>query len=135
MEHSASGCTRCPHPCQVTVAQAIARLRGDVERFRADRPAVAYALLSETHQAIMGDWRAAGGKVPADDLAHWLECLLEAATALMHRLHVEAVSPPTAADSGAGERGRLAAQADMVLEEVRRIEAELAVLRPARLAA
>ncbi len=123
--------SQCPAPCRRAVSSAIARLRRDLDRLRLDRPAVAYALLGETHRAIMEDWRGAEGGGCSNGLAAWLECLREEAAGLMHQLHVLSVSGGTPE----AERARLTMQADMALEEIRRIEGEIAGLRPSVLAA
>jgi hypothetical protein len=124
MKELASAPTPCPPHCQDAVEIAVSRLRRDIERFKPDRPAVIYALIGETHKAIMEDWRESG------DLAEHMECLLEEMTALMRRLHAAAVSGYPANGGGMADRVRLEIQADVALEEVRRIELELQALRP-----
>jgi hypothetical protein len=111
------------------MAAALAKLRRDVERFRPALPGIAYALMGETHKAIMEDWREAGWAQADGCLETQLECLLGEVTRQMRRLHTASISDP------ADDRARLQAQADMMLEEIRRIEAELSILRPQRAAA
>lgn len=106
------------------VAGAIGRLRRDLETFHPNRPAIAFALAGETHAVMMQQWR----QYPAEMQIALLTALQEEATGLLHQLH--ALSARIAPSNGymyglQDDAIRLEAQAEIALEEIHRIEAEL----------
>jgi hypothetical protein len=110
------------------VATAIARLNRDVSAYHQNKPAIAYALAGETHAAIMHQWRQ---YKPEAQIA-LLAALLDEATALLHQLQLLSarIVPSNGYMFGLQDEAmKLEAQADITLEEIHRIEAELRVLK------
>ena len=110
------------------VAAAIARLRGDLEMYRPSKPAIAYALAGETHAAMLQRWRQHSRAVQAALLA----AFLTEASELMRQIHarIARIAPSHGYMFGLQDEAiKLEAQADITLEEIRRIEAELNALR------
>lgn len=106
------------------VATAFARLRRDLETYHPNKPGLAYALAGETHAAMLQKWR----QYPPAAQSALLSAFLEEATGLLHQLQARLarVAPTNGYMYGLQDEAiRLETQADITLEEIRRIEAEL----------
>jgi hypothetical protein len=109
------------------VPVAFARLRHDLERYNPTKPAIAYALVGETHSAILHGWR----QYPPATQAILLAALLEETTGLLHQqqVRIARVAPTNGYMYGQQDEAiKLETQADITMEEIHRIEAELRVL-------
>jgi hypothetical protein len=108
-------------------AAAFTRLRRDLEAYDPTKPAIAYALAGETHAAILHTWR----EYPSGAQTALLTALLEEASGLLQQIQARAarVAPTNGYMYGQQEEAmKLEAQADITVEEIHRIEAELGVL-------
>jgi hypothetical protein len=106
---------------------AFARLRHDLDKYNPTKPAIAYALVGETHLAILHGWR----QYPPATQAALLAALLEEVTGLLHQLQVRIarVAPTHGYMYGQQDEAiKLETQTDIALEEIHRIEAELRAL-------
>lgn len=114
------------------VAWAVIKLRQDLDRFKPDKPAVIYALVDETHRAILTTWR---GHESFPMLAPRLLAGMREETArLMHHFR-EAANlglPANGTTFGVAEAALFYETcADVLLEEMRRIDDDLRVFAPA----
>jgi hypothetical protein len=110
------------------VPVAFARLRRDLEAYNPTKPAIAYALVGETHSAILHGWREYSSEIQAA----LLTALLEEASGFLHQLQarIARVVPTNSYMFGQQEDAMmLEAQVDITLEEIHRIEAELRMLK------
>lgn len=106
------------------VTGTIERLHRDLETYHPSKPAIAFALAGETHKAMRQQW----GPYPAEAQAALWAALLEATTALLHQFQTR--SARIVPDNGymyglQDEAIKLEVQAEIILEEIHRIEAEL----------
>ena len=111
------------------VAAAVARLRADVDKLKPDNLEETYALLTETHQAIIKNWR---GRPQCQAL---LEALRRELIALVDEYHADAARalPVNGYMFGMSEDAmRCDTQADVMLDEARQLEAEAAALNGLR---
>ncbi len=109
------------------VATAFARLRRDLDTYHPNKPALAYALAGETHAVILQKWR----QYPQPAQSALLTAFLDETSGLLQQLQarIARVAPSNGYMYGLQEEAiKLEAQADITLEEIRRIEAELRVL-------
>ncbi|WP_297494345.1 hypothetical protein [Acidocella sp.] len=118
-------------PVAELAGAAIMRFRGDLETCLPGKPALAYALADETHAAMLKRWR----RYPQDIQEAILAAFLEETCELLHQ--IQARTELTVAHHGhmfgmQEEVVRLETQADITLEEVHRIERDLAALRHAK---
>ena len=109
------------------VAAAIARMRRDMEKYHPNDPAIAYAFVGETHGAMTHQWR----QYPADAQIALLAALQKEAVGLLHQL--QAPCARIALTNGymyglQDEAIKLETQAEIAIEEIHRIEAELHAL-------
>lgn len=107
------------------VAAAVARLRADVDRLKPDHLDETYALLTETHRSIIENWRA------RPQCQEMLEVLRHELIALVDEYHDCAARalPVNGYMFGVSEDAmRCDTQADVMLDEVRRLETEAAAL-------
>ncbi|MDR3505610.1 MAG: hypothetical protein P4L52_05160 [Acidocella sp.] len=112
-------------PPMPEVAAAMARLRADVDKIKPDHLDETYALLAETHRAIVDNWR---GRPQCQEM---LEALRHELIVLVDEYHdcAERVLPVNGYMLGVAEDAiRYDTQADVMLDEVRQLEAEAAVL-------
>ena len=111
------------------VAAAVARLRADVDKLKPDDLDETYALLTETHQAIIKNWRA------RPQCQALLEALRRELIALVDEYHADAARalPVNGYMFGISEDAmRCDTQADVMLDEARQLEAEAAALNGRR---
>ncbi len=109
------------------VATAFARLRRDLDTYHPNKPALAYALAGETHTVTLQKWR----QYPPPAQAALLTAFLDEASSLLHQLQarIARVAPSNGYMYGLQDEAiKLETQADITLEEIRRIEAELRLL-------
>jgi len=109
------------------VATAFARLQRDLDTYHPNKPALAYALAGETHSVILQNWR----KYPLAAQSTLLSAFLDETSGLLHQLQarIARVAPSNGYMYGLQDEAiKLETQADITLEEIRRIEAELRVL-------
>jgi len=111
------------------VASAVARLRADVDKLQPDHLDETYALLAETHATILAAWRA-NPRCQA-----LLEALRGELIALVDEYHAYAARalPVNGYMYGISDEAvRCDTQADVMLDEVRHLEAEAAALNGRR---
>lgn len=109
------------------VASAFTRLRRDLDTYHPNKPALAYALAGETHTVMLQRWR----QYPLADQAALLTAFLDEASGLLHQLQarIARVAPTNGYMYGLQDEAiKLETQADVTLEEIRRIEADLRAL-------
>jgi hypothetical protein len=109
------------------VALAFARLQRDLETYHPNKPALTYALAGESHAVMLQKWR----QYPRAAQSALLTALLDEASGLLHQLQarIARVVPSNGYMFGLQDEAiRLETQADITLEEIRRIEAELRLL-------
>ena len=109
------------------VATAFARFRRDLDTYHPNKPALAYALAGETHTVILQTWR----QYPPAAQAALLTAFLDETSSLLHQLQtrIARVAPTNGYMYGLQDEAiKLETQADVTLEEIHRIEAELRVL-------
>ena len=105
-------------------ANAMARLRHDLDCYKPDKPFIAYALAGETHAIIIQEWRATHPAI----FTKMLVALLDETVTLARSLQSETArfGPTNSFMYGLqDELIRLETQTDIVNEEIRRIEAEI----------
>lgn len=108
-------------------ASAVTRLRRDLETYHPDRPALAYALAGETHQATLQGWR----QYPPETQVALLAAFLDDASELLRQLQARLARmvPANGYMNGLEDEAiKLETQADIALEEIRRIETALEAL-------
>jgi hypothetical protein len=106
------------------VAAALTRLRRDLETFHPNKPALAYALAGETHVAMLQRWRH---HPPAAQTA-LLVAFLKETSELLRQLQARTarIGPTNGYMFGLQDEAiKLEVQADITLEEIRRIEADI----------
>jgi hypothetical protein len=109
------------------VSAAVTRLRRDLETYHPNKPALAFALAGETHDALLQRW----GKYPPAAQTALLTALLDEATELLRQLQarIARIVPTNGYMFGLQDDAmKLEAQAEITMEEVRRIEAALDAL-------
>jgi hypothetical protein len=109
------------------VATAFARLRRDLDTYHPNKPALAYALAGETHTVMLQRWR----QYPPPAQAALLTAFLDETSSLLHQLQarIARIAPSNGYMYGLQDEAiKLETQADITLEEIRRIEAELRLL-------
>jgi hypothetical protein len=109
------------------VATAFARLSRDLETYHPTKPAIAYALAEETHAVTLQRWR----QYPPAAQTALLTALLEEASELLRQLQarIARIAPTNGYMYGLQDEAiKLEAQADVALEEIHRIEADLSAL-------
>lgn len=99
----------------------------DLERFHPNKPALAYALAGETHAALMQKWRLYAKPIQQALLTALRDDLSDLLRRLQSRL--ARVAPDHGYMFGLHEEAiKLETQADITLEEIRRLEAALHAL-------
>jgi hypothetical protein len=114
-------------PIKEIAAAALTRLRRDLETFHPNRPALSYALAGETHQVTLVDWR----QYPTETQLALLEAFLDGASELLRQLQARLARmvPTNGYMFGLQDEAiKLETQADITLEEIRRIETALRAL-------
>jgi hypothetical protein len=114
-------------PIADIAASALTRLRRDLETYHPNRPALSYALAGETHQVTLGDWR----QYPPETQLALLAAFLDGASELLRQLQARLARmvPTNGYMYGLQDEAiKLETQADITLEEIRRIETALAAL-------
>ena len=109
------------------VATAFARLRRDLDTYHPNKPALAYALAGETHSVILQRWR----QFSPSAQAALLTAFLDETSGLLHQLQarIARVAPSNGYMYGLQDEAiKLETQADITLEEIHRLEAELRLL-------
>ena len=109
------------------VTTAFTRLRRDLETYHPNKPALAYALAGETHAVMLQRWR----QYPPPAQAALLTAFMDEVSGLLHQLQarIARVAPTNSYMYGLQDEAiKLETQADITLEEIHRIEAELRVL-------
>jgi hypothetical protein len=118
-------------PITEKAASAVTRLRRDLETYHPNRPALAYALAGETHQSTLQDWR----QYPPETQAALLGAFLEGASELLRQLQAKLARmvPTNGYMYGLQDEAiKLETQADITLEEIRRMETALEALNTGR---
>lgn len=117
-----------PLPRPPEVVSALVRLRRDLDRFNAERPAVTYALVGETHKAIIEEWR--NGTSPSAFLSLLRAFHAESLGLMRQYQRAAAISlPPNGFMFGVSdEMVGYETQADIMREEVTRLENEIKVM-------
>ena len=114
-------------PIAEIAASALTRLRRDLETYHPNRPALSYALAGETHQGTLLKWR----QYPPETQLALLAAFLDGASDLLHQLQARLARmvPTNGYMYGLQDEAiRLETQADITLEEIRRIETALQAL-------
>jgi hypothetical protein len=109
-------------------AGALERLRRDLESYHPTKPAIAYALAGETHKVTVRKWRQ--NHPPAVQSA-LLSALLDEAAVLLRQLQTQIakIVPSNGYMFGMQDEAiKLETQADITLEEIHRLEADLRAL-------
>ena len=109
------------------VADAAELLRRDIEAYHPNKPAIAYALVGETHAVILQRWH----QHPPAAQGALLTALLEEASGLLRQFQAQLarIVPANGYMYGLQDEAiKLEAQTDIALEEIRRIEAALSAL-------
>ena len=110
------------------VDAALARFRHDLEMYQPTGPAIVYAMARETHLATLQRWR----QYPPASQSVLLKALLKAAAGLLREFRARhaRIAPTHGHMYGQQEEAlKLETLADITVEEVRRIEAELSMLQ------
>lgn len=116
-----------PQIAEIATA-ASARLRRDLETYHPNNPALAYALAGETHAVTLHRWSQYTDETQAALLSVFLEQSSELLRQLQARLG--RMVPSNGYMYGQQDEAiKLETQADIVLEEIRRIEAALQACR------
>jgi hypothetical protein len=116
-----------PQIAEIATA-ASTRLRRDLETYHPNNPALAYALVGETHAATLQRW----SQYTDETQAALLTIFLEQSTELLRQFQARLgrMVPSNGYMYGQQDEAiKLETQADIVLEEIRRIEAALQPLK------
>jgi hypothetical protein len=106
------------------VAGAIERLHRDLDSYNPAKHAIAFALAGETHKAMQQQW----SEYPFEAQAALWTALQEAATGLLQQLQARSarIVPANGFMYGLQDEAiKLEVQAEIILEEIHRTEAEL----------
>jgi hypothetical protein len=125
-EHEAATGYGSP-PIAEIAASALTRLRRDLETYHPNRPALSYALAGESHQVTLVDWQ----QYPPETQLALLESFLDGASELLRQLQARLARmvPTNGYMYGLQDEAiKLEAQADITLEEIRRIETAVQAL-------
>jgi hypothetical protein len=109
------------------ISAAITRLRRDLDTYHPNKPALAFALAGETHDAMLQRWR----RYPPAAQTALLTAYREEASELLRQLQarIARIVPTNGYMYGLQDEAmKLEAQAEIALEEVRRIETALHAL-------